>query len=75
MLSPLSSSTRLARLIYMPSQFRVVQPGDHVLCAVSQAAIPLDELRYWSVAKQEAYASAAIGVRAALDTLVTHGLA
>jgi len=36
----------------------VLVSGDHVVCAVSGVAIPLDDLRYWSVARQEAYASA-----------------
>ena len=40
--------------------------GDHVVCAVSGEAIPLDDLRYWSVAKQEAYATAEISTQAAL---------
>ena len=41
--------------------------GDHVLCAVTGVPIGLDELRYWSVARQEPYATAAISVQAALD--------
>ena len=40
--------------------------GDHVVCAVSGEAILLDDLRYWSVAKQEPYASAEISTKAAL---------
>ena len=40
--------------------------GDHVVCAVSGEAIPLDDLRYWSVAKQEPYATAEISTQAAL---------
>ena len=37
--------------------------GDHVLCAVSGARIELEELRYWSVARQEAYATAEIATQ------------
>lgn len=47
-----------AKLHYGPSGFRVLRPGDHVFCASSGQAIPLDELRYWSVEYQEAYATA-----------------
>ena len=36
----------------------MLSPGSFVLCAVTGARIPLDELRYWSVARQEAYANA-----------------
>ena len=44
----------------------MLTPGDHVVCAVSGEKVPLDHLRYWSVAKQEAYASAEIAVKAEL---------
>jgi hypothetical protein len=54
----LMSQGRSAKLHYMANGFRVLVPGDHVTCAVSGAQIPLDNLRYWSVARQEAYASA-----------------
>lgn len=63
----IASRHRLARLQYGPNGFRVLEPGDHVLCAVTHVAIGLDELRYWSVARQEPYATAAISVQAALD--------
>lgn len=48
----------VARLQYLPSTFRVIAHGDHVICAVTGVAIPLHELRYWSVERQEAYADA-----------------
>jgi hypothetical protein len=60
----MSNSDRPARLHYMANGFRVLSPGDHVLCAVSGARIPLEELRYWSVAAQSAYATAAIASEA-----------
>jgi hypothetical protein len=59
-------NNKVARLHYMANGFRLLSPGDHVLCAVTGKAIPLDELRYWSVIRQEAYASAEISTRAAL---------
>ena len=40
-----------------------VAPGDHVLCAVTGARIPLGTLRYWSHELQEAYASPEIAVQ------------
>lgn len=55
---------KMARLQYLPSTFRVIADGDHVLCAVTGVAIPLHELRYWSVARQEAYADAGASLRA-----------
>lgn len=54
----MSQGGREARLRYLANSFRVLVPGDHVLCAVTGQKIPLDRLRYWSVARQEAYASA-----------------
>lgn len=47
-----------AKLFYDAADFDVITPGKYVLCAVSGAPIPLDELRYWSAAFQEAYRSA-----------------
>ena len=53
-----------ARLHYMPNGFRMLSQGDHVVCAVSGEKIPLDALRYWSVVRQEPYATAEIATRA-----------
>ena len=46
-----------ARVEYHDGDFRVTRPGAFVRCAVTGAPIPLDELRYWSVDRQEAYAN------------------
>jgi hypothetical protein len=46
-----------AEVKYLDGDFRVVRPGAFVRCAVSGVAIPLEELKYWSVEKQEAYAT------------------
>jgi hypothetical protein len=62
----MSNTKKVARLHYMANGFRMLSPGDHVLCAVTGQAIPLEELRYWSVIRQEPYASAEISTRAAL---------
>jgi hypothetical protein len=62
----MSSSAKPARLHYMANGFRLLVHGDHVLCAVSGVPIPLDELRYWSVIKQQPYASPEIATKAAL---------
>jgi hypothetical protein len=49
---------RMARLHYLPGTFRVLSHGDHVLCAVTHQPIPLADLKYWSIDRQEAYVSA-----------------
>lgn len=59
-----SRGGRAARLHFMANNFRMLSPGDHVVCAVTGEAIPLEHLRYWSVERQQAYASAEIAVRA-----------
>lgn len=59
----MSSGERAATLFYQPNGFRVLSPGNHVICAVSAAAVPLEALRYWSVGRQEPYASAEIATR------------
>lgn len=60
----MSNRDRIARLHYMPYSFRVLQAGDHVLCAVTRRKIALEDLRYWSIARQEPYASAEASVQA-----------
>ena len=62
----MSKSKQPARVHYIANGFRLLSAGDHVLCAVTGQAIPLDELRYWSVVKQEPYDSAETSTRAAL---------
>jgi hypothetical protein len=42
---------------YLDANFRIVKSGSFVRCAVTSAPIVLEELKYWSVANQEAYAS------------------
>ena len=54
----LMSGSREAKIQYLDGTFRMLSSGDHVRCAVTGVAIPLDELRYWSVARQEPYADA-----------------
>jgi len=54
----MSPSGRPARLHYLANAHRVLTPGDHVVCAQTGARIPLEALRYWSVARQEAYVDA-----------------
>ena len=54
----MSLKGRPASLQYLAGTYRVRVPGDHVTCAVTLQPIPLAELRYWSVERQEPYVSA-----------------
>jgi hypothetical protein len=58
-----------ARVRYLDGEFQVLSPGDFVRCAVSNELIPLEELRYWSVARQEAYASAELSLKRHLEAI------
>jgi hypothetical protein len=60
----MSGSGRVARVQYLDGTFRLISDGDHVLCAVTGRRIALEELRYWSVARQEAYADASASLEA-----------
>lgn len=59
----MNSADRPATLFYQANGFRVISPGNHVLCAVSGEVIALEALRYWSVELQEAYASPDMATR------------
>lgn len=54
----MSSRGREARIKYLDGTYRLLAHGDYVTCAVTGAAIPLSQLCYWSVERQEAYADA-----------------
>ena len=56
-----------AKVRYLDGDFQVVVPGAHVTCAVTGVQIPLSELRYWSVDRQEAYANAKASLERELE--------
>ena len=45
-----------AKIQFLDGDFRVLSAGSFVRCAVTGKPIPLEELRYWNVGLQEAYA-------------------
>ena len=49
---------REAKIRYLDADFQVVREGDHVRCAVTGDPIRINNLRYWSVDRQEPYKSA-----------------
>lgn len=56
-----------AKVKYLDGEFQVVSAGDYVVCAVTGDPIPLAELKYWSVALQEPYATADASLRRHLE--------
>ena len=49
---------REAKIRYLDADFQVVREGDYVRCAVTGDPVRIDNLRYWSVDRQEPYKSA-----------------
>jgi hypothetical protein len=58
-----SSPSGEAEIRYLDGDFRLVRPGTYVRCAVTGVAIPIEELKYWSVELQEAYASPEVAIQ------------
>jgi hypothetical protein len=58
-----------AKLRYSDADFHIMSPGDFVRCAVTGRPIPIGELRYWSVARQEAYIDARASLARHLECL------
>ena len=56
--------SREAKIRYLDGDFQILMPGSHVICAMTGETVPVDELRYWSVARQEAYVDAAASLQA-----------
>lgn len=63
----MSGSGKPAKIHYLAGTFRLLSDGDHVICAVTGGRIPLHELRYWSIERQEAYIDAAASLKAEQD--------
>ena len=49
-----------AKLRYKPMEHETITPGEFVRCAVTGRPIAVADLRYWSVERQEPYATAKI---------------
>ncbi len=52
------AAQREAKLKYLDADFQVLREGEYVRCAITGDPIKLDNLRYWSVDRQEPYKSA-----------------
>ncbi|MDC3155988.1 DUF2093 domain-containing protein [Candidatus Pelagibacter sp.] len=48
---------KLAKIKYLPNNFKIIEHGDYVICAVSGKKISLENLNYWNVDLQEPYYS------------------
>lgn len=61
------SGGKEAKLRYLDADFQVVTPGSFVRCAVTGQPIAIDELKYWSVARQEAYVDVEVSFKRELE--------
>ena len=59
---------REALIRYLDGDFQVMSPGSFVRCAVTGERIPLDELKYWSVARQEPYIDGVASLKRELES-------
>jgi hypothetical protein len=59
-----------AQIRYLDGDYVVLRPGNFVRCAVTGNPIALDDLTYWNVDRQEAYADA----NAAHEAYIRHGI-
>jgi|TARA_B110001452_G_scaffold225458_1_gene199427 hypothetical protein len=48
---------KLAKIKYLANNFKIIEDGDFVICAISGKHISLEKLTYWNVDLQEAYHS------------------
>lgn len=53
-----------ARIQYLDGDYQVKAPGNFVKCAITGKTIMLEELKYWSVSRQEAYIDADAALKA-----------
>jgi hypothetical protein len=53
-----------AAIRYLDGDYVVLRPGSFVRCAITGKPIPIDELFYWSVDRQEPYADATTALEA-----------
>jgi hypothetical protein len=59
-----NNSNREAKIAYLDGDMEVIESGSFVTCAMTGVQIPVDELKYWSVARQEPYVDAAASLEA-----------
>ncbi|WP_425419474.1 DUF2093 domain-containing protein [Oricola indica] len=56
-----------AKIRYLDADYQVLAPGAFVRCTVTGKPIPLDELKYWSVARQEPYVDVETSLKRELE--------
>lgn len=57
-----------AKIDYLDGDYHIMRHGSFVRCGVTGQPILLDDLRYWSVTRQEAYATPEASLKATTGT-------
>ena len=60
----LPNAGKEAKIRYLDGDYQIVSGGTFVTCAVTGRPIALEDLKYWSVKRQEAYVDAAASYKA-----------
>ncbi len=68
-----TNANREAKISYGASDYLILESGSYVVCAVTEARIPLDELKYWSEDLQEAYIDAQASLKRWQETQSNNG--
>ena len=63
-----------AKIDYLDGDYRIMRHGTFVRCAVTGTPIPLDDLRYWSIERQEPYIDAEASTTAEVKWRKEQGL-
>ena len=58
-----------AKVTFEDGNFEILRAGDFVFCAVTGDRIPLHQLKYWSVERQEAYSTPEAAMKRHKDAL------
>jgi hypothetical protein len=69
----LGPQAREAKIRFLDADYQVLREGDYVRCAITGNPIRLENLRYWSVPRQEPYASAEVAFGELLKRLRCDG--
>ncbi len=59
-LDPILPSQREAKIHYGDGEYQIIKTGEFVRCGVTGDPIRVENLKYWSVARQIAYKSARV---------------
>lgn len=66
--SDFTKNSAEAKILYLNADYEIEKAGAFVRCAVTSEPIAIDDLKYWSVARQEAYVDVDASLKAELET-------